>query len=463
MKSLRELRTKGSLSSADLLVVLLGFSLIALFLVGTRARTVADISWFVTLAILQSAIYFLAVAVAFRRKSRSTFFIVLLFAAAFRLSIIFAPPYLSDDIYRYVWDGRVQAAGINPYRYVPADNQIAHLRDDRIYPKINRRDYAHTIYPPVAQVIYLFVASISESLTWMKFAMIGFEVITFWALVALLASFNLPRERLLMYAWHPLVVWEFAGSGHVDAAMIAFISIALLARRRERDFLTGFALAAATLTKLYPVVLVPAFIRRSAWRMPVAFVFTVIAAYSAYISVGAEKVFGFLPGYLREEGLSTGERFFILNLVRLGAGDATATTVVFLFFSGMVLLGLAAWSIRRSASEPRGYINSALILASTVTILISPHYAWYFAWIIPFLCFVSLASALPLLYLTTASFILYGVWLGESADRTFIINSFIYVPFAILSALVLWRRFLDRRTAGVAVEGASGQLKGRPP
>src|SRR5437763_1627343 len=76
------------------------------------------------------------------------------FAAAMRLMALFAPPYLSSDIYRYVWDGRVLAAGINPYRYIPTDPQLDHLRDPAIWPEINRSNYAPTIYPPAAQAIF---------------------------------------------------------------------------------------------------------------------------------------------------------------------------------------------------------------------------------------------------------------------------------------------------------------------
>jgi len=86
------------------------------------------------IAFVQSAIYLLATWIVNRaRSSNSTLLIAIAFAITFRLSILFAPPYLSDDIYRYVWDGRVQAAGINPYRYIPAAPELAHLRDETIY------------------------------------------------------------------------------------------------------------------------------------------------------------------------------------------------------------------------------------------------------------------------------------------------------------------------------------------
>ena len=222
-----------SLRTSAILIVLGGTSLV-LYRAGLGADGVADISWFIKLALVQSAIYLVAVwLVLHARPSRSTFLLVVIFAAVFRLGIVFAPPYLSDDIYRYVWDGRVQAAGINPYRHVPSTPELAHLRDAQIYPKINRREYAHTIYPPLAESIFLVTTRISESVVWMKLTMLGFELLGLWAMVQLLTSYGLAQQRLLIYAWHPLVVWELAGSGHVDAIAIAFIALALLACVRQ--------------------------------------------------------------------------------------------------------------------------------------------------------------------------------------------------------------------------------------
>ena len=98
-------------------------------------------------------------------------------------------PRTSDDAYRYVWDGRVQAAGINPYRYAPADPALAELRDDAIFPKINRAEYAVTIYPPVAQMFFFLVTRLGENVTTMRLAMLGCEA----GLVAVIRT--PPRRR----------------------------------------------------------------------------------------------------------------------------------------------------------------------------------------------------------------------------------------------------------------------------
>src|SRR5579863_3421996 len=192
-----------------------------------------------------------------------------------RLAVLLAPPYLSDDINRYVWDGRVEGAGINPYRYIPSDPHLEALRDELIFPHVNRSDYAPTIYPPVAEYIFYLGTRVSESLIAMKGALLALELAAVLLLMRLLRDWGLPRERLLIYVWHPLVLWEFAGSGHIDAAVVTFVALALWARRRQAAWLTGSALAAAALVKFFPAVLFPALYRRWDWRMPVAAAATV--------------------------------------------------------------------------------------------------------------------------------------------------------------------------------------------
>src|SRR5262245_45130871 len=116
-------------------VSVLGVAMLGLYCLAVRSKGVADIAWFLKLAVVQIVIYLAVAWLSLRsRDSRSLLLLGLTFAALFRLSIIFSPPYLSDDIYRYIWDGRVQSAGINPYRYIPADESLAQLRDEQIYP-----------------------------------------------------------------------------------------------------------------------------------------------------------------------------------------------------------------------------------------------------------------------------------------------------------------------------------------
>jgi len=431
-----------------ILLILLGCVSVVLYRAGLSASGVGGIRFFMKVAFVQSAIYLVAAWIVIRaRPSNSTVLIAVAFAILFRLSILFAPPYLSDDIYRYVWDGRVQAAGINPYRYIPAAPELAHLRDEPIYPKINRKDWAHTIYPPVAQVVFLLTTRISESVTWMKATMLLFELITIWAVAQLLTLLGRPRQLLLMYAWHPLVVWEFAGSGHVDASSICFIALALLAWQKRSDLGAGVALACATLVKLFPVVLVPAILKRDRWLIAPILAVTIIAGYLVYLSVGPAAVFGSLPGYTQERGLFTGQQFYALSLAhKLGL---ELPSLAYLIAVMLVMSALGLWVLVRGRSED--YLKHALVLATATTVLFAPHFSWYFCWLALFLCFT---PRLSIFYLTIASLLLYATWLGDSAGEMFLINSLIYLPALLIGIIEFFRGRLGLSNARLYAEPA---------
>ena len=400
---------------------------------------------FIFLWLVQGALYLLAVGLTWRGGfSRRVLVAVLAAAALMRVGILLAPPYLSDDVNRYIWDGRVEAAGINPYRYVPVDPHLAALRDDAIFPNINRSTYAPTLYPPVAESIFFIATRVSESLIWMKATMVAFELASVVLLLRLLALLGLPRERILIYAWHPLVLWEFAGSGHVDAAVVTFVALALWAHREKAVWLTGSALAAAALVKFFPAVIFPALYRRWDWKMPVAAGVAAFAAYLPFIGVG-KSVFGYLPGYVSEEGLQNGSGFFLWNLLKSVTPSLAELGIApYLALGAAAVASLAIYAVLREKAAEHS-IGSAIALAVASTIFLSPHYAWYFTWLVPFLC---VAPYLSILYLTVASPLLYFVPGGpDPHGARMAFEAAIYGPFAVLVGLELWYRRVARTGA----------------
>jgi hypothetical protein len=415
-------------------VTVSGATLLLLTGVGLWRQHEYDTDGFTIIALIQGAFYLAAVALTWRGGlSQRALLGVLTVAAVMRLAVLFAPPYLSDDINRYVWDGRVEAAGVNPYRYVPADPHLAALRDDTIFSHINRADYAPTIYPPVAESIFFLGTRFGQSLLAMKATVLAFELTGVLLLLRLLRDLRLPRERILIYVWHPLTLWEFAGSGHIDAAVVAFVMLALWARKHEKAWLTGSALAAAALVKFFPAVLFPALYRRWDWKMPVAAAATAIIAYLPFIGAG-NAVLGFLPGYLQEEGLQSGAGFFLWNLVRSVPPLEHLGPALYLALAAAALLALAVHSL--FTAEGR-YLAAALTLAVAAMVLLSPHYPWYFVWIVPLICFTPRASAL---YLTVACPLLYFVPGGAELEGVRMPFEWaIYGPFTALVAFELWR------------------------
>ena len=384
----------------------------------------------VSLTLAQGALYAVFALSLWREKSLLTqrqnhrYLLYLIGVAVFmRALLVLAPPH-STDIWRYIWDGRVQADGANPYRYVPADPALAHLRDPLIYENVNRKEYAPTIYPPTAQAVFFLATRVSESVAMMKAAMLAFEALAILALIELLKARRLPTVLVSIYALHPLAVWEIAGSGHVDSVAVAFMLLALLAAEKGKRFAIGAALAAGVLTKYFPLVLAPALYRRWDWRMPAAFAATALLLYAPYLSVG-KKVFGFLGGYAGEE-LSAGDGFYLVALLKW-MGFGRAAFPVFCALAALTLLSLALRSgFRSNPAKPD--LSGAFSIALASTVFFSPHYAWYFLWLVPFLCFFPKPSVF---WLTLSATALYRAgWppslLGASIQ---------YAPFAALLIL----------------------------
>lgn len=201
---------------------------------------------------------------------------VLLFAIVARLLAFPLLPSLSDDGYRYLWDGWLQASGTNPFLYRPSDPALAGLHDSELYSRLNSAEY-YSVYPPASQVVF-WLGGMVQAMDWrlgwyvIKGVFVGVECLGLWAA----SRFVAPRA-LILYAWHPLVIIEGAGQGHTEVAMIGFLLLSLAAYRRRRP---GGAVAALTVAgwfKLYPLALAPFLLRRVGWRY---------LAVAAVVSVG---------------------------------------------------------------------------------------------------------------------------------------------------------------------------------
>ena len=178
--------------------------------------------------------------------------------------------------------------------------------------------------------------------------------------------------------------------------------------------------------------------------MPVALIVTIVVGYLPYLGVGPLGVLGFIPGYAQERGIVSGDQFFILALVDRLLGFKLPNAL-FLSFAGAVLLGLALWSVLKRDDDDGGYLKQSLVLGTAFMVFFAPDFAWYFAWLIPFLCFV---PSIPVFCLTVASFFLYLTWIYWTETQYFRIKALIFVPFFLLVALTIsWgrRKFGVRR------------------
>ena len=452
----------------DLLLCGLGLGIVLMILGGLAQRIPSDMGGmdrhrvivYIGYAAGAGVLYAVAIWLVQRgplsgRPGRHMVWIVLALAGIMRALTLSSPQLLSTDLYRYVWDGKVQAAGLNPYLYLPVAPELQHLRDDGtgvepIYPNINRADYAPTIYPPIAQAIFAVVARVWPTIWGIKAAMLAFDALGVVAALLLLRTAGLPAERVLILAWNPLVVWEFAGGGHIDAAAAAFSGIALLLAARRFPAAAGLALGAAVLCKLLPAALFPAIWRRWDLRTPLACGALIVAGYAYYAGAGW-RVLGYLPGYASEEGLRDGGGFLVLRLLALLGPLPSWAGIAYAAAAAAGLLGLAGWIALRAPlpalAGPRAVVicRDALWLTVALMFALSPHYPWYFTALAlpmvlaPVPCAVWLTLAAPVLYLDLA--------LGQVGPP-----AALFVPFVCLLAFDLFRR----RSGSVLQSAATG-------
>jgi hypothetical protein len=317
--------------------------------------------------------------------TRGALAVVLGLGLLFRALMLPTPVYLSSDLYRYLWDGRVQLARVNPYRYAPAALELAPLRDSEVHPRINR-PASRTIYPPATQWLFAFAAALApSSVVGWRMLLLLFEVATAALLLTLLRRLGMPPTAVIMYAWSPLVVFEGVQAGHVDIAMISLVLAALALRQAGSSVGAGVVLGVAILMKLYPAILLPAWWRRDDWRFPTATVATVGLGYLPYAAALGVGALGFLPEYFaRPEDHNIGLRALLTYPLGL-TGDVARGVAIALSFAAMaaaiVVIG------RKTRHDARGlWRASALAVGAYLLVLPTAMHPWYVVWAVPWLC-----------------------------------------------------------------------------
>lgn len=312
-------------------------------------------------------------------------------AAGFALALVmqgfllFTPPTLSDDMYRYVWDGRVQAHGISPYRYPPNAPELATLRDKVVWNSINRKG-AVTVYPPAAEMAYAALWRIwPDSVRWFQVVAAVGGLLAGGLLIGLLRALGRSPARVLIYLWAPLLAFETAHSAHVDALVLPLLVGAWWARVRERDDLVGVLLGLGTAMKLYPALLLPALWRprhqQGRWRLPLTFLVTMAACYGPYLAASGTQVLGFLPKYFREHFNVGLVRFLIPLITRLGVDSKQAA--VLLMLGALGVTGLVI--VLRPPADGETAVRRCVWMIGVFTLVTQNLFAWYMLWLLPLL------------------------------------------------------------------------------
>ena len=360
----------------------------------------------------------------------------------FRLSVWPLAPALSDDPYRYRWEGKLQAAGGNPYEVRPADLRWIGLRDET-YPRIPGRDFKAVYGPLIGQIERWTHRAVTAAglnperqVFWFKLPFALCDLAAMAALWRLLAAHGLPRAHILIYAWSPLTVMEFWATGHNDSVVVLLIALALVAAAKNRWTWAFVALSLAAGAKIWPILLFPLFIgwkrnrplRWRQWSVLIPIAVLLALPYWTNVTENLQFMSGFMGGWRNNDSLYGLILWVKKDLYRAKytAFAVVAVVVAFLTLREVPLERASLWAI-------------ALMLMVSANC-----HPWYLTWLLPLLILFPVPGLLlwtalvPLAYSAVVSWVALGEWQGSNVFRWFE-----YAPvYALLTGswLVSWLR-----------------------
>lgn len=331
--------------------------------------------------------YLIAVQRAKALDWKQTRWVILLVAVLARLTLLPTPLVLSDDALRYLWEGRVQLAGFNPYRYTPDAPELAGLRDQLW--TIMPHHQTLNCYPPLLQAMFTFGASIWPVPAVYKYLFVAFDLATLWFIIQLLRDRGQNPALALIWAWSPLVIVEFAGSAHEMSLPICFLVAGLWLLNRH-PVASGIAFAAAVLSHYMaaPIVVATLLIIRADWRRVwLPFALTIAVAYLPFVSAGKYLVMS-LVGYAGQFRFN-GSAFELLmpvvgfNWPQKGFGPGYWNHPYLKMVIAALFIWVVAWCWRHRCTAPR-----AALATTAALLLLSPSvHPWYVVWLVPLICF----------------------------------------------------------------------------
>ncbi len=359
-------------------------------------------------------------------------FVIILFGLLFRLTLFPALPTTSNDVYRYLWEGKVLSAGHNPFTTAPQDSSLENLRDE-VYYKVTFKDVP-AIYPPVSQLVFAAGYYIKKnSVTALKLIYLLCELITLLFLLKLLELKKKNLNYIILYSWLPLSIMEYFINAHLDPVGIMFMVMFIYFSEKEKHILSSVTFSLAVLSKLYPVILFPLIIKK--FGLKKTFIFTIISIilvtsiYLPFLNWNF-TAFSALKNYLSNWEFN-GSTYNLLkyflddgNLAKIICGSAFILTV-----------GIISLRYKDFTKAAYGVFIGLIIFSVTL-------YPWYLGWIAALNPVAAYYSVTSLLF--TSNFTnftpLAPVW-----KEYLIVLLIQYIPFFILLVLDIFWLKTDKR------------------
>ncbi len=343
----------------------------------------------------------------------------LVLAGAWRVALACAPPLLSDDVLRSVWEGRIQVHGGNPYAWAdrPESPRWVALRDE-VWRGMNHRDYT-AIYPPLWQLAARAVVGVSDSVTAMKAFLAACEMLALWPLASVLRRRGLPRGRLLVLAWSPLALVEISGSGHNEALGLLCLALSLAALEAGRPLASALAAALGFQVKLLPGLVAVAWLRRfRAWHLAVA------ASLATLLVLPFREA-----GRVMLLSLSKYAELWSFNETLFAPLASAVGHVGAVRMGGALILALAlvlAWRRSEPVAAATWVVAAAILLGPNVL-------PWYALWFLPLLVLRDEPAALLFTGTVTLAYLVYPAWRSGEPWRVGLdVRALEYIPCLIV-------------------------------
>ena len=392
--------------------------------------------------------YLIAVWLAPRMEWRRIRWLVVIVAVLARITLLPAPLILSNDAYRYHWEGTVQAAGYNPYRFSPGAPELANLRDIN-WGKISHRE-TPSAYPPLLLLIFRLGRALSSNPAIFKVIFTLFDLRTFWVLLNLLRARGQNESLALVWAWNPLVIVEFAGMGHEMSLAICFLVTGLWLmenRTRAKDIFAGLAFAAAVLSQFFATPLVLAAVasqRVKSCRFWLPFVVMILGFFALFASAGRELPVGLL--HFGARWRFNASLFDIFASVLDGQLPRHLFADVWLMYprtkmlvAGILLVVIGWGWVKKIEATRACFAATAAVLLFSSTV-----HPWYVTWIVALLCvrespaWLAFSALVMISYVSKMVELQTGQWVEPAVVRWLE-----YAPFFVLLIAELWRMRFD--------------------
>jgi len=396
-----------------------------------------------------SLLFFSTCAILLKQpEDRFIFWTMIALGLLFRLSILPAQQIQEDDVYRYLWDGKVFANNINPFEYSPSEvHEFKELRIQNpetyyeIYNERNERELEKlsalkwkspkslkylervnhpevpTIYPPMAQFVFRAVHSVKpDSILAMRIAFLLFDVLTLFFIIGILAKLGLNKNMSVVYFWCPLIIKETFNSTHLDIIGITFLCGSIYFLVCHRHSLATVFLALGFLGKLYPAILFPLYFQSclqnsrkkegNLWLPPIInsllFISIIVLGYMPFMGIGL-KMFDGLKAYSlywqSNDSIFSCLVFIFKNLPGELNNISFFSNPLPIFLSKLtvvcILMGVLIWLLLKNTSlfeDPETFLKQFFILMALVFLLSPIQNPWYLCWVVPFLCLFPLKS-----------------------------------------------------------------------